>query len=204
MPNWCSNNMEIIFPTKKEKKRFIKESTREEKLEFDTTWHKKGQILKGFSFDALIPMPKQLEGIHHGMTTINGKEYSHWREVTGDDGEVKEIPITNLMLEQIRRRHGYTFSNYWKINNWGTKWDVFYDDVVLSDHGDIGIQVSFETAWSPPEGIFNYIYENFECDIEVEFDEPGVGFKGNYYNGEMNIIDYTHKDWKQLELELGD
>ena len=76
----------------------------------------------------------------------------------------------------------------WRVENWGTKWDVFYDDVVLSDHGDIGIKVSFETAWSPPEQVFDYIYENFDCDIEVEFDEPGAGFKGNYFNGEINII----------------
>ena len=201
MPNWCSNNMEIIFPTKKEKKRFIKESTKELKLKHDTTWHKKGDVLKAFSFDALIPMPKQLEGIHKGMTTINGKKYSHWRVVKGDDGEEKEIPITNLMLEQIQRRHGATNWYDWNLINWGTKWDVFYDDVVLSDHGDIGVSISFETAWSPPEDVFHYIYENFECDIEVEFDEPGVGYKGNYYNGSISVKDYTDEDHKRMEEE---
>lgn len=202
MPNWCSNDMEIIFPTKKEKKRFIKESTKELKLEHDTTWHKKGDVLKGFSFDALIPMPKQLEGIHKGMTTVNDKKYSHWREVTGDDGKVKQIPITNLMLEQIQRRHGATNWYDWNLINWGTKWDVFYDDVVLSDYGDTPkVSISFETAWSPPEEVFNYIYENFECDIEVEFDEPGVGYKGTFYNGEINVIDYTDEDHKRMEDE---
>ena len=201
MPNWCSNDMEIIFPTKKEKKRFIKESTKELKLEHDTTWHKKGHVLKGFSFDALIPMPKQLEGIHKGMTTINDKKYSHWRTVKGDDGEEKEIPITNLMLEQIQRRHGATNWYDWNLINWGTKWDVFYDDLILSNHGDIGVSISFETAWSPPEEIFHYIYENFDCDIEVEFDEPGVGYRGNYYNGNISVKDYTDEDHKRMEEE---
>jgi len=62
----------------------------------------------------------------------------------------------------------------WRNNNWGTKWNLVpssegnltgYEIVEQSE--DL-IQLEFETAWSPPSGIYDAIYEKYP-DITVSW-----------------------------------
>ena len=64
----------------------------------------------------------------------------------------------------------------WNINNWGTKWDVDPD----CDHVESNcFECEFETAWSPAEGIFYALREQYP-DVEVSwfYDEPGMQVAG--------------------------
>ena len=61
----------------------------------------------------------------------------------------------------------------WNINNWGTKWDIDgkYSQI---DGDDYSFQVTFETAWSPPEQIYYALREKYPTvDITWFYDEPG-------------------------------
>ena len=177
MPNWCENTVNITFPTVKEKKRFIKESSK--KFE--------GKRGKGFSFDALIPMPKELSKMSHGAITIGGKRYSHWIVKNGTD-----VGISNVVLDQLQRKYGADNWRDWANENWDTKWDV---------HGDVGVyeqpklvRMYFDTAWSPRSAVYDYIYKNFDCSVHATFDEPGVGYYGTWVNGVETVRDYTDED----------
>ena len=46
----------------------------------------------------------------------------------------------------------------WNVNNWGTKWDIDQPECDELDHNCF--ECSFETAWSPAEGIFYELREN--------------------------------------------
>ena len=177
MPNWCENTVNITFPTVKEKKRFIKESSK--KFE--------GRRGKGFSFDALIPMPEELSKMSHGAITIGGKKYSHWIVKNG-----KDVGISDVVLDQLRDMYGADNWRDWANENWDTKWDV---------HGDVGVyeqpklvRMYFDTAWSPPSAVYDYIYKNFDCSVHATFDEPGVGYCGMWVNGKETVRDYTDED----------
>ncbi len=70
---------------------------------------------------------------------------------------------------------------------WGTKWEV--DSPVVSvewtkDDEDLYLQMYFDTAWSPPEGIYNELSAMF-ADVFISwfYDEPGMQFAG-YLNNE--------------------
>ena len=65
----------------------------------------------------------------------------------------------------------------WNIQNWGTKWEV---SQVECDHwDDNSFECEFETAWSPPEGIF-YAFRQLFPDVDVTwfYDEPGMMVAG--------------------------
>ena len=66
----------------------------------------------------------------------------------------------------------------WRCHNWGTKWDA-YDLSV--DECDLphGFEVTFNTAWSPPEEVCNAIREQFD-DLSMSwfYDEPGCEIAG--------------------------
>ena len=86
----------------------------------------------------------------------------------------------------------------WCIENWGTKWDaIMYEkfneeDIIESEDGKFVISFSFDTAWGPPikamiEG------EKKGYRIELEFEEPGVGFAGNFFDGKTETWGYVDK-----------
>ena len=65
----------------------------------------------------------------------------------------------------------------WRIQNWDTKWDAY--DVSIDDDDPENLEISFNTAWSPPEAICNKIREDYP-DVSVSwfYDEPGAEVAG--------------------------
>ena len=66
----------------------------------------------------------------------------------------------------------------WRLANWGTKWDAYEVDIDDSEL-EYGFEVTFDTAWSPPEEICYAIKEQFdEVSVSWFFDEPGMEVAG--------------------------
>ena len=68
---------------------------------------------------------------------------------------------------------------YWCIDNWGTKWECSELDIEYSD--DEILELTFSTAWSPPEGIMNKLKEDYpDLSFTCFYDEPGMEIAGYY------------------------
>ena len=67
----------------------------------------------------------------------------------------------------------------WRLQNWDTKWEAY--DKEISHVDEDTFQVTFNTAWSPPEGIYARIRERFS-DLYVTWfiDEPGMEIAGYF------------------------
>ena len=66
----------------------------------------------------------------------------------------------------------------WRLQNWDTKWDAY--DVEQHDFDDPDqYEVTFNTAWAPPDAICNQIREQYP-DVSVSwfYDEPGCELAG--------------------------
>lgn len=91
----------------------------------------------------------------------------------------------------------------WRIKNWETKWDVGADvgtdkeeryglkaTVVDWNNGQsIEANCSFDSAWSPPIGLYDKLVE-LGYDVHALYFEPGMVFCGIYHNGYDNCINY--------------
>ena len=96
----------------------------------------------------------------------------------GNDGELPqyvEDPFKRLVFKStdITDQRWYD----WRVQNWDTKWDAY--DVTVEDEDPDQLEVTFNTAWSPPEAICSQIREDYP-DVEVSwfYDEPGCEIAG--------------------------
>ena len=61
---------------------------------------------------------------------------------------------------------------------WNTKWSARDVDINDCDENELTINVSFESAWSPPRGVYRLMNKNHNIDVTAYYDEPGNCFFG--------------------------
>ena len=73
----------------------------------------------------------------------------------------------------------------WRNDNWGTKWNLVpnHDGDLTAymtvEDGEDYISLEFDTAWSPPNGIYEAIVEKYpDLDINWFYREDGVQIAG--------------------------
>jgi Ferredoxin-like domain in Api92-like protein len=76
----------------------------------------------------------------------------------------------------------------WRVANWGTKWQESEPYVVRSLAGEL--LVSFQTAWSPPIGIYRRLCE-LGFAVFATYAEGGMGFAGYWENGNDTEVDLS-------------
>jgi hypothetical protein len=76
------------------------------------------------------------------------------------------------------------------VNTWGTKWDFGkdeYDDPAVIE--DNLVRVSFNTAWSPPNGLYDELHRQ-DYILTGSYWEPGMGFCGTIEHGMDLYVEY--------------
>lgn len=103
----------------------------------------------------------------------------------------------NIRINEMIEKHGAPDWYMWRINNWGTKWDISetnsfayhenYDKTY--DNKDIGAVItSFDTAWAPPEeAVLAMSLKYPDVYFHLSYEEPGMAFAGCYavINGDV-------------------
>ena len=99
------------------------------------------------------------------------------------------------VLNHLRPNPAGEWDYNWSVENWGTKWDVGIIDWERQD--DNTVWISFDSAWSPPTVIYEYLVEE-GWDIEAYYHEPGMCFCGMFTNEDGDIYcqyDLTDPDF---------
>jgi len=183
VPNHCANDL-YITGLKKDVQECL-----------DGILDKEKQTL---SFQKIVPMPKEIQGIQVGGKKIDGVNYKHWREEPSTEAFTDDIiciGISDEEIESFEERYGATSWYDFNIRNWGTKWGA-YDQVMTDEITPAGarlVTINFETAWSPPEPIILKIIRMFpKVLIRLEYFEGGMGYQGHIEgeNGEVTSQDY--------------
>ena len=115
--------------------------------------------------NAMVPMPKELDGTT-SPSPQNGKPQ----------------PLVD------------GFDNWydWRVQNWGTKWDVSDEGLEYVDNGDgtSVIQGWFDSAWGPPIEAYNTFLDDMDgCSIEATYEEGGMDFAGIYTDGDDQYME---------------
>ena len=115
--------------------------------------------------NAMVPMPSALEG----TTSPAPKEGTPQPLVDGHD-------------------NWYA----WRLQNWGTKWDVDVDNLEFTDNGDGTASITgwFDSAWAPPIEAYNTFLEDMDgCTLSADYHEPGMDFAGIYTDGDDQYME---------------
>lgn len=202
MPNWCENRLTIEAKSTTDADFLI------------SAFKDKGDGGRDFSFNSIIPRPeslnivdgsvtwmaqKYLEAVKNAKTPEEFKKLEEeWREKVKDtdcdawgnsdkdinfgkgyDAFVKYAQTVSKNISEF----GFPNWHNWSMKNWGVKWDA--SSTQLTQCGNMLI-FEFETAWSAPTPVFEYIAEHFADHIEsmsVNCVEEGCG----YYLNEQYI-----------------
>ena len=159
MPNWCENKLLI----KADNKDALYDFKRLEELIKETLKYNKETCETTNLLDSIISMPEVLKDTtKQSPYKLPNGETIYWYE--------------------------------WCTDNWGTKWDACdciwsYRDGFKKNVKNPKMRFFFNTAWAPPipwlekvASIFPNLY------LKLEYDEPGIGFKG-IAEGVGEIID---------------
>jgi len=96
----------------------------------------------------------------------------------------------------------------WRVNNWGTKWDVSDEGLEFIDNGDGTAMIDgwFESAWAPPIGAYEQFCDDMDnCTLEASYHEPGMDFAGFWSSdGGDEYLDNLHEEFKLPEDERSD
>ena len=124
-------------------------------------------------FGQIIPEPDW-----HNTPLMTGQEKS-FGTVRGHLGELPqytEDPWKRLVFKSTGQSDDRWYD--WRLQNWDTKWDAY--DVEQHDFDDPDqYEVTFNTAWCPPDAICRQVREDYP-DVSVSwfFDEPGCEIAG--------------------------
>ena len=86
------------------------------------------------------------------------------------------------------------FNNWydWRVQNWGTKWDVDMEGLEFTDNGDGTASITgwFDSAWAPPIEAYNTFLEDMDgCTLSADYHEPGMDFAGIYTDGDDQYME---------------
>ena len=110
------------------------------------------------------------------------------------------------------------FDNWydWRVENWGTKWDVdIYEGSISEqeelfgkDDSDKKVDFGFDSAWAPPiVALAEYLDNNSDVSIRLVYYEPGCDFMGVWKDGDDRCYscsdDAPTSDSKFWETEDG-
>lgn len=100
------------------------------------------------------------------------------------------------------------FDNWydWRVQNWGTKWDVDLEGLEFTDNGDgtASIVGWFDSAWAPPIEAYNTFLDDMDnCTLESFYEEGGMDFAGHYDNGSDDYIEGI-SDLARKKIKDGD
>lgn len=79
----------------------------------------------------------------------------------------------------------------WCVDHWGTKWDVraeYPARVAVAKDGH-SARLTFDSAWSPPLGFYEYMEHEHGFKIDAYYFEGGVGFCGRWHDGNDTFFD---------------
>tara|TARA_R100001510_G_C7648608_1_gene205974 strand:- start:1044 stop:1526 length:483 start_codon:yes stop_codon:yes gene_type:complete len=111
-----------------------------------------------------------------------------WKNIPNEDGELPYLETDGQFIGFYKfKSTGKQDDRWyeWRLSNWGTKWGV--GDVHYEHEEDV-LRYDFDTAWSPPQGIYKKLNEmvaDISEDIHISwfYREDGMQFAG-YLNSE--------------------
>jgi len=200
MPNWCYNSVVVSAKTATELEEFIKFATQthnahdftpftDERVEYPD--------VQGVFWNFITP-PEEIREEYFG------------RQPRYSDSLPTSDPNWWAQVEERRKVSNHWYD--WNITNWGTKWDIIFDEhtqieIEPLDENSYQMVWYFETAWSPALPVYDKMSEMYpNLDFEYEITEEGNHFVGKlqYRDGALvydQIINSpTHEDYATLDI----
>ena len=120
----------------------------------------------------------------------------------GADDNPEQIALEAAEKSNLEK---YGFANWYDycVAKWGTKWDVDpYEKVEYDDqHDKDGIVFGFDSAWSPPTGVYEALLEQ-GYSVRGYYYESGMAYCGVWDEGFDDYFEIGGQTWEQVRDEI--
>ena len=168
MPNWCENFMRLEVPNKQEADIIdaVLEENKQVYEEFRKNYIPEGCGGMPFWGDEPLGLLGYL---------MPEPDYKEGDEKLAKDG------INHVFPDWYG----------WRTTNWGTKWEVDIQnrDRQDNDDGTVTFEFHFDSAWSPPTGVYETVSEREGWNVFATYIEGGMDFMGYFEDGQ----DYSYQ-----------
>lgn len=90
----------------------------------------------------------------------------------------------------------------YQTSRWGTKWDVDpYDKIEFDDQWDKTVTFGFDSAWSPPLGVYEELVEQ-GYTVKAFYYEPGMAYAGRWEDGDDDYIELGGMSADEVAAEI--
>lgn len=138
-------------------------------------------------FDALLKFFNSYKVFENLSISKNYNVFTEWCDSINDE----------LMKKDYTHGAMYAYGTKW--------WDFEFES--SEDHlsgQDFTIDVFGDSAWAPPLGLAELLSKAFDCEVRIEFSEPGMNFAGIYTYVDGNPTeekDYEYNEFQYLEVD---
>jgi hypothetical protein len=130
--------------------------------------------------------------------TLTGKK--EWIDALVKVSETDDKDIFMHLCPCIEDAEWYSEKWYsWNCDNWGTKWDA--NEVMVGSCDGECIELHFDSAWSPPITLYEYLVEN-GWEVKAYYYEEGMQFCGQFVDGEDSSYEVPSKKEFEEGVEL--
>jgi len=111
------------------------------------------------------------------------------------------IPMDEALLDNDAHADDGWYT--WRLQNWGTKWDVYESHCTRIDANTL--QLTFYTAWSPPIPVFDKLVD-MGFEVNARYLDEGWMYAGEYVDGDdwtTDDVESLPETYPDLDLEFG-
>ena len=111
------------------------------------------------------------------------------------------IPMDEALLDNDAHADDGWYT--WRLQNWGTKWDVYESHCTRFDANTL--QLYFYTAWSPPMPIYDKLVD-MGFEVTARYLDEGWGYIGEYVSGDdwcTDDVESVAEHYPELDEEFG-
>lgn len=197
MPNWCFNSAVLTAKTQEELEEFIQ-------------FAKQTHTSKYYEPFTDYQVEQEQNGVFWNFITPTDIEAYYAKQPVYSDSLPISDPNWYKQVEERRLASNHWYD--WNITNWGTKWDVSWDEqdepeIDQQKDGRFYLVWHFNTAWGAPEPVYHAMAERFP-NIEFDFEatEESQAFAGSmsFMNGKVVnnrwVDNPNHDDLALLDL----
>jgi len=116
--------------------------------------------------------------------------------VSGFVGEDKQSAHETQQKMNIEK-HGHADWYSWSVDKWGTKWNCDAQDwmkVENPNEDQASVTFWFDSAWSPPTALYEFIESNSELSVTASYLEEGMSFVGQFSGGIDECYEFSDLD----------
>jgi hypothetical protein len=113
--------------------------------------------------------------------------------------EFMDMDSPNTNNHHLIEKYGCLDAHQFRTENWGTKWDFGKSEGDEEFDGDSPYH--FNTAWSPPIGLYDTL-EELGFNVKAYFYDMGASCYGAYEDGEEWFEDFSDMSYDELVAQI--